>query len=201
MIRPSRSSDCAVALCAVPMLGAMPLLLRRMKRDLRRAGRLRASTAALMWSTYGAYAALDVAALGARPGGPPLPAAVRLAAGCGVVTGATLTVASMRRFAGAAQLTGTAAGDLVTGGVYRYSRNPQYAGLVALLTSLAVARRSPTALALTAGLAATYRAWVPAEEQHLARNFGDPYVRYRAATHRWLGPAAVVRSGAAAAAS
>lgn len=171
----------------VALLGVAPLLLRRMRRDLSQDGKLRTSTAALMWTAYGTHAALITAALTRRPAAPPLPAPVRAAAAGLVVGGIELDVAGMRRFAGPGQLTGTKAGRLVTGGIYRYSRNPQYLGLLAALAGLSLLRRSPTALALTAGLAAVYQAWVPTEEAHLARHFGQPYRRYRTATARWLG--------------
>lgn len=110
------------------------------------------------------------------------------AAGVGLaVIGGALDAAGAHRFAGPAQLTGTRAGNLITGGIYRYSRHPQYVGLVTALGGLAIARRSLPALALTAVLGAAYRAWAPIEEEHLARCFGAPYRRYRAATHRWFG--------------
>lgn len=177
-----------IALSAAPLLAAAPLLLRRMRGDIYQDGELRTSTAALMWSGYAGHAALTTAALLRRPAAPPLPTPVRVAAAGLVLAGVALDVAGMRRFAGPGQLTGTAAGDLVTGGIYRYSRNPQYLGLIAALAGLALLRRSPAALALTAGLAAAYRAWVPVEEAHLARHFGKPYRRYRATAPRWLGP-------------
>ncbi|WP_366917758.1 methyltransferase [uncultured Pseudokineococcus sp.] len=69
---------------------------------------------------------------------------------------------------------------------------PQYTGAVAALTGAAAARRSPAALALTATLAATYRAWVPTEERHLSHHFGAPYRDYHARTPRWLGRPTVV---------
>ena len=50
--------------------------------------------------------------------------------------------------------------------------------------------------ALVGGLAVVYASWVPAEEAHLARHFGQPYVRYRDATPRWVGPRAPAQVGA-----
>lgn len=51
-----------VAVLGVYLVG-VPLLLLRMRDDLAHAGRLRASTAAWMWSTYGVHGVLFVAAL------------------------------------------------------------------------------------------------------------------------------------------
>lgn len=167
----------------------MPLLLARMRRDLGCSGQLRPSTAACMWSAYTAHAALTTTALTAPTTTAPLPPVLRAAALTVTGTGGALVLAGFRRFAGPGQLTGTTAGHLVTGGIYRYSRNPQYTGLLAALAGLAIARRSPTALALTAGLAGVYRAWVPTEEAHLVQHFGAPYQRYASSTSRWLGRA------------
>lgn len=140
-----------------------------------------------MWTGYAVFALLIVASLAAERTRPALPPWVRAAATALAVTGGVLDVAAMRHFAGPGQLTGTAAGDLVTGGVYRYSRHPQYTGVLATLTGLTVLRNSPATAALTVGLGATYRAWVPIEEEHLARHFGEPYRRYRDRTPRWAG--------------
>jgi hypothetical protein len=79
------------------------------------------------------------------------------------------------QFAGTGKLTGTAVQPLVTGGIYRHSRNPQYLGYIFNLSGLAIASRSPSALALTGLLAASYAAWVPIEEEHLALlSVGEP---------------------------
>lgn len=187
-----RPNGGAVLVVTAPVLTATPVLLGRMRRDLERDGRLRAGTAAWMWTGYAAHAALLTTAFARRPTSPPLPAPARAAALALTGAGSALLLAGFRRFAGPAQLTGTDAGPLVTGGAYRYSRNPQYTGAVAALTGAAAARRSPAALALTAALAAVYRAWVPTEERHLTHHFGAPYRDYHARTPRWLGRPTVV---------
>lgn len=105
-----------------------------------------------------------------------------------MMVGPALTVAGMSRFAGPGQVTGTAAGGLITGGVYRFSRNPQYTGYVLALTGLGLARRSGGVLALAAATAAVYAWWVPVEETALRSTFGEPYELYRRRTARWLGP-------------
>lgn len=178
------------------MLVSVPALLSRMRRDLQREGRLRVGTAAWMWTGYGAFTTLFATTLATRPPSAALPLPVRAATVAMTGAGSLLVLAGARRFAGPAQLSDTAAGTLVTGGVYRYSRNPQYTGLLAALAGAALTRRSPTALALVGGLAAVYAAWVPAEEAHLARHFGQPYTRYRDATPRWVGPRDPARVGA-----
>jgi protein-S-isoprenylcysteine O-methyltransferase Ste14 len=104
-----------------------------------------------------------------------------------VTAGIATCLAGVRRFAGASELTGTANQALTTTGIYRYSRNPQYVGYLAVLAGAALARRSGTALAWTGVMAAAYAGWVPIEEDHLRGLFGKAYVDYSHRTHRWWG--------------
>ncbi|WP_435769607.1 methyltransferase family protein [Nocardioides sp. SYSU DS0651] len=169
-------------------------LLGRMAADLRRYGALRRSTAAWMYAAYVAHVAATVAAA-RRPSTLPVPDPVARRAGwLAMASGAALWAAGVRRFDGAAAVSGTADQPLLTTGIYAYSRNPQYVGYVAVHGGLAVACRSGLALGLTGVLAATYRAWVPVEEQHLSRTVGAPYAAYRRRTHRWWGRAGSARS-------
>ena len=162
-------------------------LLARMRRDLLDRGALRPTTVVAMYAAYGVHAATTAAALRARWLPLPLPQrAARLSGGTLTAVGAGLCVLGMRRFAGPGQVSGTQAGPLVTGGVYRYSRNPQYLGYVAALTGAAAVRRSGGSLALAAAAGAIYAAWVPVEEEHLTRTLGESYRRYRRRTARWL---------------
>ncbi len=76
---------------------------------------------------------------------------------------------------------------LVTTGLYRFTRNPMYLGLVAALVGAAV-------------LSGTLGAWLPipafvwilttrfihGEERFLEEIFGEAYVRYRRRVRRWL---------------
>lgn len=162
------------------------ILLDRMESDLREDGRLTSGTATAMWAAYGGYGLLFGAALARRPRRPSTRAARTLGALL-FASGALLDLASTRRFSGPSQLTGTDPGDLVTGGVHRFSRNPQYTGMLTALCGLAVARRSGPAALLTVALGCVLGAWVPAEERHLSRQFPESYEDYRASAPRWLG--------------
>ena len=77
---------------------------------------------------------------------------------------------------------------LVEAGPYRLSRNPpQYIGYVMLWTGAGLARRSWRGLAAAVTYAAAVRAWVPVEERHLSREFGDEYRHWAQRRSRWLG--------------
>ena len=136
---------------------------------------------------WGAYAVGSATFVGALRGARATPGSAVVAALPGAA-GTALLAAGMGAFEGAAQVTGTQAGPLVTGGVYRYSRNPQYTGIVLVAAAASIATRNLPAAALTGVLATAYRWWVPVEERALAREFGDPYRDYVARTPRWLGP-------------
>jgi protein-S-isoprenylcysteine O-methyltransferase Ste14 len=163
-------------------------LLARMQRDLSTQGSLRPSTVVAMYLAYGVHATVTAAALRDRWLPLPFPrGAARLTGGTLIVAGTALCAFGMRRFAGPAQVSGTQSGPLVTGGVYRYSRNPQYLGYILALTGVAVARRSAISLALAGAAAATYAVWVPIEEEQLTRTLGPAYEQYRRGTSRWWG--------------
>lgn len=163
-------------------------LLLRLRSELLDRGTLRPTTAAQMYVAYGAHAGLT--AVAARQRQLPLPIPDRAAQVTGALlggAGGALCLAGMRSFTRPSHVTGTAVEDLITDGIYRYSRNPQYLGYTLALTGLALTRRSGLALLLTGALAATYRRWIPTEEQHLQRLFGARYTSYRDGTHRWFG--------------
>lgn len=76
---------------------------------------------------------------------------------------------------------------LVTGGVYRITRNPMYLGMVLLLLAWAV--QLGAALALLAPplfIAYIGRFQIRPEEQRLQALFGDAYRAYCARVRRWL---------------
>jgi protein-S-isoprenylcysteine O-methyltransferase Ste14 len=79
------------------------------------------------------------------------------------------------------------ANALVTGGVFRYSRNPMYLGLLLVLVAWAVHLASPPAL-LGPVLFVLYvgRYQIAPEERVMARRFGAEYEAYRGRVRRWL---------------
>jgi len=106
-----------------------------------------------------------------------------------VVAGLGLAVLAMRRFARAGTNVPTPlpATALVTGGIYRYSRNPIYVGLSALYLGLALIAGSAWALILLIPVLLIMRTGVIGrEERYLQAKFGADYDRYRAQVRRWI---------------
>jgi protein-S-isoprenylcysteine O-methyltransferase Ste14 len=76
---------------------------------------------------------------------------------------------------------------LVTGGVFRISRNPLYLSLLLLLVAYAVRLAAPAAwLGPIVFVAYVTRFQIHPEERALQEKFGDAYRRYRTRTRRWL---------------
>jgi protein-S-isoprenylcysteine O-methyltransferase Ste14 len=76
---------------------------------------------------------------------------------------------------------------LVTGGIYRYTRNPMYVGMAGVLTAHALARGGWATWLPVAGFVAVIdRVQVQPEEAALGARFGDEYEDYRRRVRRWL---------------
>ncbi len=80
------------------------------------------------------------------------------------------------------------ASTLVVSGIYRFTRNPMYLGMVLLTTGLAL--RLGTALGLLVGsgllMLALVKLQIEPEERVLGTKFGQSYERYRNNVRRWL---------------
>ena len=75
---------------------------------------------------------------------------------------------------------------LVTGGPYRFCRNPMYLGHLIFLAGLALALRSWPGAAVFVAHAAWFQRRVRSDETRLAALFGDPYRDYVARVKRWI---------------
>ncbi len=76
---------------------------------------------------------------------------------------------------------------LVTHGIYRYTRNPMYLGMTAVLLGCAVTVGATLALPvpLVFAIIVEYR-FIRPEEQMLRRQFPEEYPAYCARVRRWL---------------
>lgn len=77
--------------------------------------------------------------------------------------------------------------SLVVHGLYRYSRNPMYVGVLTVLLGWVTLSASLVLLAYTACVALCFQLFIVFyEEPHLKRTFGQPYEEYLDRVGRWL---------------
>lgn len=76
---------------------------------------------------------------------------------------------------------------LVIRGLYRFTRNPMYLGVLTVILAWGVYFQAAALAAYAAIVAACFHLFVVLyEEPHLEREFGDEYVSYRSEVGRWL---------------
>lgn len=80
------------------------------------------------------------------------------------------------------------ASGLNQSGVYRWTRNPQYAAAIAAFATLAVGVADAATALLAAALIAVYMLMARAEEPWLLRKYGPAYASYRRSTPRLFNP-------------
>ena len=108
-----------------------------------------------------------------------------------LTTGVVVAVAGVLEFRRARTTvnptTPQAASSMVRSGIYRYTRNPMYLGMLLVLAALAAWLANPAAGAvLPAFLLYINRYQIEPEERILARLFGDEFDAYRRSVRRWL---------------
>jgi len=139
-----------------------------------------------------AEAALAAVAPRRLPGLVPLApatAAVLRATGTVIVLGATALMLAAQLDLGASWRVGIDEGarpGLVTGGLYRYSRNPIYVAMLTALLGFALLLPSWISLGLLIGAGLGIRRHVRDEEAYLARTYGEEYRRYAARVGRFV---------------
>ena len=139
-----------------------------------------------------AEAALAAVAPRRLPGLVPLApatAAVLRATGIVMVLGATALMLAAQLDLGASWRVGIDQGarpGLVTGGLYRYSRNPIYVAMLTALLGFALLLPSWISLGLLIGAGLGIRRHVRDEEAYLARTYGEEYRRYAARVGRFV---------------
>jgi len=76
---------------------------------------------------------------------------------------------------------------LITTGPFRYSRNPAYVAMSAMVIGFSVTTNNLWLLLLVLPTClAVYQFCISKEEAYLAGKFGDEYSRYKASVRRWL---------------
>lgn len=107
----------------------------------------------------------------------------------GVVAGFAilLTAVGLFRKAGTATKPWKTPSQFVTDGVYRWTRNPMYLGMVLAYAGIAILCNSLVTLLLLIPLFIwVTREVIEREEAYLATKFGAPYLAYKAQTRRWF---------------
>jgi protein-S-isoprenylcysteine O-methyltransferase Ste14 len=95
-------------------------------------------------------------------------------------------IATLRR-AGTRVETTQPTTTVVTSGPYRFTRNPIYVGMLAVLIGLAIALNTAWLLVALAPFYPVIRFGVIArEEAYLERKFGETYRSYKSRVRRWL---------------
>lgn len=106
-----------------------------------------------------------------------------------VLLGVALAVAGLERFHHAKTPHDPYAQPevLVTGGVYRFTRNPMYLGVTIVLLGLAIWIATWAAFLMAPVFLLVMRvAFVPREEGRLEARFGQAYLDYKARVRRWI---------------
>jgi protein-S-isoprenylcysteine O-methyltransferase Ste14 len=106
------------------------------------------------------------------------------------IAGVILILAARRQFANHGQYTdpGHPTTNLVISGVFSFSRNPLYLGVVDIVIGVALVINSLWVLIfLLPSLVACHLILIMPEEKYLAARFREEYRTYTARVHRWLG--------------
>jgi protein-S-isoprenylcysteine O-methyltransferase Ste14 len=106
-----------------------------------------------------------------------------------IVLGVALSMWSIRTFwrAGASVVPVKPSTAIVTGGPFRFTRNPMYMALALLYLGATFWLNTPWPLLLLPVLLFLVQAYVIArEEQYLERKFGEEYLQYKSRVRRWL---------------
>ena len=133
---------------------------------------------------------LGIAAQWIAPWRLPGPAALRWALGAGLLAGAIVAALAFARafeHSGQDKNPNTPTPAIISGGLYRYSRNPAYVSLTAVLVGLGLLLNNAwILLSAIPVVAIMHYGVILREEAYLERSFGDEYLRYKAGVRRWL---------------
>jgi protein-S-isoprenylcysteine O-methyltransferase Ste14 len=118
---------------------------------------------------------------------PGRPVVALALAGLGAASAAAGVIAFRRRHTTVNPLTPGASSAIVSGGIYRVSRNPMYLGFLLVLAGWAVClANAGAALFLPAFVAYLTRYQIEPEERALLAKFGSEYAQYMSRARRWL---------------
>ena len=77
--------------------------------------------------------------------------------------------------------------EIISGGIYRLSRNPMYLGMALVQAALGIGLDNWwMVILIPVSLAIVYVTAVRPEEAYLERKFGEQYTRYKGTVRRWI---------------
>ena len=161
----------------------------RVRHEFRTDGHLSIGTTILVWAVYLFHAGLTGYVAWRGFWLMPIPTVVAQLVGSVIlVAGLLIAGAGIREFRSISRVFGRDEGELVTTGIYRWSRNPQNTGWILALIGGSILGGSTLALVLVSPFALLIHVYLLfVEEPHLSRVFGPTYQRYRTQTPRYLG--------------
>jgi protein-S-isoprenylcysteine O-methyltransferase Ste14 len=95
--------------------------------------------------------------------------------------GIVFTIVAIRNFATSPKE------KVITKGLYSFTRNPTYVGMILMQIGLGIACSSWLYLLLTVVLMILLNANLSAEERYCLYRYGDDYRKYKNSTPRWIG--------------
>lgn len=120
---------------------------------------------------------------------PSLPSGLKWAGGALILAALTLMLWAAREFRKAGTSFHPTEPDtaVISGGPYRFTRNPLYLGLTAIAAGLALLQNEAWILAmLVPTLLVMRHGVILREERYLERKFGKVYTDYKARVRRWI---------------
>ena len=181
----------------VALFALSAIALTRVKREFARQRTLSTTSGVLVWLVYlwltGLVALFAWHALWRLN---IVPSVLNVLGGIVALLGLLLFAFAVYQFRSLARISGQKEDELINGGVYRYSRNPQNVGWLLFLVGVGLLGQSSAALLLTFVFWLILHAYlVTAEEPHLMRVFGERYRRYMRTTPRYLSAVRPASSG------
>jgi protein-S-isoprenylcysteine O-methyltransferase Ste14 len=161
----------------------------RVRAEYKSPGTLSTPTVVIVWVLYFFHAGMT--AFAAWHSLWPLPVSNILAMLIGsflIVIGVTFFTAAILEFRSFQRMSGQKNNELVTSGVYRWSRNPQNVGWMMTLLGVALLGKSAGALLLVLLFSLLLHIYIVyVEEGFLESVYGEAYRQYRDSTARYLG--------------
>jgi len=173
----------------VLLVGLIGLVCRRRVRaEFNQPNGLSRLTVAVIWFVYLSHLTITLYASLSGLWELTVPNMLRYTVGGGLtISGLFLMIAGGISFGSLRRVNGKADDQLITTGIYRWSRNPQNVGWILALLGISILGKSGFALLMTGLFIVRFVSYVKEEEKHLETQFGQEYCDYRERTPRYFG--------------